>query len=353
MALVAEAPDAGTLAAGDRLAGARAAGEPLAGDGIADDPFAPILALRGAVVLDGGLATQLEAQGNSLADPLWSARLLLENPAEIVRAHLAFFRAGAAVATTASYQATFEGFAARGIDRAAAVDLMRRSVALASEARATWRAERPPDDHATLLVAASIGPYGAFLANGGEYTGRYGRSVAQLRDFHRERLEVLAATDADLLACETIPELEEGIALAELLDATPGARGWLSFSCTDGAHLRSGAAVEEAFALAEQSSRVLAVGINCTAPEHMDELLARARGATSKPLIVYPNSGEGWDPVARRWTRTTGPTVDATAARRWIDEGATIVGGCCRVSPDQIREVAAVVSKLARRRTDA
>ncbi len=148
----------------------------------ADDPLAPIVARRGIVVLDGGLATKLEAQGNSLADALWSARLLLENPGEIVRAHLAFYRAGAAVATTASYQATFEGFAARGIDHAGAIGLLRRSVALASEARAAWQAERPPADLGPLLVAASIGPYGAFLANGGEYTGRYGRSVAELRD---------------------------------------------------------------------------------------------------------------------------------------------------------------------------
>ena len=325
----------------------------LAGHRFADDPFAPILAKCGVVVLDGGLATQLEAQGNSLADPLWSARLLLENPGEIVRAHLAFYRAGATVATTASYQATFEGFAARGIDRTGAIDLLRRSVALASQARAAWRAERPSDDHGTLLVAASIGPYGAFLANGGEYAGRYGRSVAQLRDFHRERLEVLAATEADLLACETIPELEEGIALVELLEATPGARGWLSFSCADGAHLRSGAVVEEAFGLAQQSERVLAVGVNCTAPEHVDELLARARSATSKPLIVYPNSGEGWDPVARWWTAAAGPTVDETAARRWIEEGATIVGGCCRVVPDQIGAVSAMVANLASGRMDA
>jgi len=319
----------------------------------ADDPFAPILALRGIVVLDGGLATQLEAQGNSLADALWSARLLLENPGEIVRAHLAFYRAGAAVATTASYQATFEGFAARGIDHAGAIGLLRRSVALASEARAAWQAERPPADLGPLLVAASIGPYGAFLANGGEYTGRYGRSVAQLRDFHRERLEVLTETEADLLACETIPELEEGIALVELLEATPGARGWLSFSCADGARLRSGATVEEAFALAEQSSRVLAVGVNCTGPEFVDELLARARGATAKLLIVYPNSGEGWDPDTKTWIGAAGPTVDGPAARRWIEAGATIVGGCCRVSPGQIEAVSAMVATLGHGRVDA
>lgn len=323
------------------------AGRPETGPS-ADDPLAPLVALHGVLVLDGGLATQLEAQGNSLADPLWSARLLVENPGEILRAHLAFYRAGASIATTASYQATFEGFAARGIDHAVAIGLLRRSVALASEARAAWRAERAPDDTGPLLVAASVGPYGAFLANGAEYAGRYGRSVSELRAFHRERLQVLVATEADMLACETIPEIEEGIALVELLEETPGARGWLSFSCADGARLRSGAAVEEAFALAERSARVLAVGVNCTAPQYVDELLVRARSVTSKPLIVYPNSGEGWDAVAKRWIDVGGPTVDGDAARRWIAEGAMIVGGCCRVSPRQIGAVAEVVAQLAR-----
>ncbi len=311
------------------------------------DPLTLLLHDQGVVVLDGGLATQLEAQGNSLEDPLWSARLLLEDPTEIMRAHLAFYRAGAAVATTVSYQATFEGFASRGIDHAGAVGLLRRSVELASEARAARQAELPADDDGRLLVAASIGPYGAMLANGGEYRGRYGRSVAELRAFHRERLEVLAATDADVLACETIPELEEGIALVELLAEAPGAQGWLSFSCADGARLRSGAPVEEAFALAEQSPRVLAIGVNCTAPQHVDELLARARNVTSRPLIVYPNSGEGWDAATKHWIDVGGPTVDGRAARRWVKEGASIVGGCCRVTPVQIAAVAAAVTGAA------
>ena len=314
---------------------------------LADNPLASLVARHGVVVLDGGLATQLEAQGNDLADVLWSARLLVENPGEIMRAHLAFFRAGAAIATTASYQATFEGFAVRGIERAAAIGLLQRSVALAAEARAAWRAERSPLDTGPLLVAASIGPYGASLADGAEYRGRYGRSAGELRAFHRERLEVLVATAADLLACETIPELEEGVVLVALLEETPGARGWLSFSCADGARLRSGAPVEEAFALAEQSSRVLAIGVNCTAPQHVDELLARARSATSKPLIVYPNSGERWDACAKRWIDGDGPIVDGPAAQRWIRAGAAIVGGCCRVSPAQIRAVAAAAAGAA------
>ncbi len=326
---------------------ARAGAGTLETSPLADNPLASLVARHGVVVLDGGLATQLEAQGNDLADPLWSARVLVENPGEITRAHLAFYRAGAAIATTASYQATFDGFAARGIDHAAAISLMRRSVALAAAAREAWRAERSAHDTGALLVAASIGPYGASRADGTEYRGRYGRSVGELRDFHRERLEVLVATEADLLACETIPELEEGVALVELLEETPGARGWLSFSCADGARLRSGAAVEEAFALAEQSSRVLAIGVNCTAPQHVDELLERARSTTSKPLIVYPNSGERWDAVARRWIDENGPTVDGPAAQRWIRAGATIVGGCCRVSPAQVRAVAGAVAQLA------
>jgi homocysteine S-methyltransferase len=304
-------------------------------------------------VLDGGLATQLEAQGNDLSDALWSARLLIERPEEIRRAHLAFYRAGARVAITASYQATVEGFARRGIGRDEAVGLILRSVALACEAREAYRDECGSFDPDPLLVAASIGPYGAFLADGSEYRGRYGLSVQALADFHRERLEVLAASEADLLACETIPELEEGVALVGLLAETSGVAAWLSFSCVDGARLRSGAPVEEAFALADSSGAVVAVGVNCTAPEHVAELVARARHVTAKPIVVYPNSGEGWNAEARRWMaglsseqsswRGTAQASAGEAALSWLRAGATLVGGCCRVRPAEIAEIAAAI----------
>ena len=301
----------------------------------------------GPLVLDGGLATQLEAQGNDLSDALWSARLLVERPEEIRRAHLTFYRAGARVATTASYQATVDGFARLGITRDQALGLMRLSVDLASQARDAYRAECAPFDPDPLLVAASVGPYGAFRADGSEYRGRYGLSVAALRDFHRERLTVLVDTPADLLACETIPELEEGEALADLFADVPGAAGWLSFSFADGARLRSGAPAEEAFALADTSAAVVAVGLNCTSPEFALELVERARAVTAKPIVVYPNSGENWDATARAWTAApaghSAVAQPAEAARAWLDAGATLVGGCCRVTPAALAEMAAAV----------
>jgi homocysteine S-methyltransferase len=293
----------------------------------------------GVLVLDGGLATQLEAQGHDLSDRLWSARLLAEAPDAIVDAHLAFFRAGARVAITASYQATFDGFAARGIGHDDAVRLLERSVALAREARDRYRSERTAAGAAAvepLLVAASIGPYGAMLADGSEYRGRYGLTVDQLAAFHRERLRVLAAAGPDLLAAETIPELEEGIAIAALLDEIPGAAAWITFSCADGEHLRSGAPFADAVAAVSRTAGVLAVGVNCTAPEHVESLVRIARSVTAKPVVVYPNSGEGWDAAARRWTGEAGARVDPDTAARWHAAGATLIGGCCRVTPDQI-----------------
>ena len=250
------------------------------------------------ILLDGGLATQLEADGHDLSDALWSARLLLEEPEAIVRAHLAYFRAGARVATTASYQATFEGFARRGIAHDEAAALMRRSVDLADEARTRDTAEREAAGtpaEAPRFVAASVGPYGAMLADGSEYRGRYGLSVAQLRDFHRERLAVLASTGADVLAVETIPELEEAVAVADLLAGTPDAVAWVSFACADGGHIRSGAPLEEAVAAVDGVPGVVAVGINCTPPEHVEEAIARIAAVSRLPIVVYPNSGEGWD----------------------------------------------------------
>ena len=292
-------------------------------------------------MLDGGLATQLEAQGADLSDALWSARLLVEDPAAIVDAHLAYYRAGARVATTASYQATFEGFARRGIGRDEAARLLRRSVELAAEARDRLAGEAPGGP--ARFVAASIGPYGAMLADGSEYRGRYGRSVAELRDFHRDRLRVLASTDADVLAVETIPEVEEAAAVAELLTETPGAAAWVSFSCADGQRIRSGAAIEEAVAVVATTPAVVAVGVNCTAPEHVPELVARIAAVTGLPVVVYPNSGEAWDARGRRWTGDPGAGVDGDAARAWLAGGAQLVGGCCRVTPDQIASIADAV----------
>ena len=305
--------------------------------------FRAALAAGETILLDGGFATQLEADGYDLSDALWSARLLADEPEGIVRAHLAYFRAGARVATTASYQATFEGFAGRGIGHDDAAALMRRSVELAAEARARFAAERQAagdTSPAPRFVAASIGPYGAMLADGSEYRGRYGRTVAQLRDFHRERLTILAETEADVLAVETIPEIEEAVALVELLRETPGAAAWVAFSCADGGHLRSGVPIEDAVAAVDGAPGVVAIGVNCTAPEHVDEAIARIAATTSLPIVVYPNSGEGWDAVAKEWTGSAAGRVDADAARRWQRAGARLVGGCCRVTPDQIRGLA-------------
>jgi homocysteine S-methyltransferase len=305
--------------------------------------IATVIADDRVLVLDGGLATQLEAQGCDLSDRLWSARLLVEDPEAIVAAHLAYFRAGARVATTASYQATFGGFAARGIGHDEAAGLLRRSVSLASIARDRFRAERAATgapDPGPLLIAASVGPYGAMLADGSEFRGRYGLTVDALADFHRERLAILAATGADLLAIETIPEREEAVAIARLLDETPGARAWVSFSCADAGHLRSGAPIEEAVGAVADSPAVVAVGVNCTGPEHVEALVRRVRAVTQKPVVVYPNSGEGWDAAARRWTGAQAGRVDGAAARRWHAAGANLIGGCCRVLPDQIALIA-------------
>ena len=290
------------------------------------------------VLLDGGLATELERRGHELSDALWSARLLLDQPAEIVATHLSYFRAGAQVATTASYQASFRGFAARGVSRDDAAALMRRSVELAREAAEVAAVET--GDGVRRYVAASVGPYGAVLADGSEYTGDYGITDVALRDFHRERAEVLATAGADLLAMETVPSEQEAAVLLEVLDEMPeGTRGWLSLTCADGATTRRGEDVDRVFALARGHSRVVAVGVNCTAPEHVEELVHRAVAASGKPAIAYPNSGESWDARARTWGGD-GAGVDGAAAQRWVATGARYVGGCCRVGATDIARLA-------------
>jgi len=283
------------------------------------------------LVADGGLATELEARGNDLSDALWSARLLMDAPEEILDAHLAFFRAGAVIATSASYQASFAGFARRGPDRREAAGLMRRSVELARAAR-----DQVAGDGQERWVAASAGPYGAALADGSEYRGRYGLSVRELAAWHRPRLEVLAAAAPDVLALETVPDVDEAEALVGALDGL-GVPAWLSYTIADG-RTRAGQPLADAFAVASGRPEVVAVGVNCCAPSDVLAAVAAAREVTGKPVIVYPNSGEEWDAGRRAWAGRS--RYSPAEPRQWIAAGASIIGGCCRVRPADIAEIA-------------
>ena len=285
-----------------------------------------------ALIADGGLATELEARGHDLSNGLWSARLLVEAPQEVTAVHTAFFRAGAMIATTASYQASFDGFADSGISRDDTVRLLRRSVELAKTAR-----DEVGD--AGRRVAASVGPYGAALADGSEYRGRYGLGVAQLEDWHRPRLEVLADAGADVLALETIPDVDEAEALVNLVQSL-GVPAWLSYTI-DGTRTRAGQPLADAFAVAVGVPEIVAVGVNCCAPDDVLPAIGQAR-ETGKPVIVYPNSGERWDSARRAWV---GPSrFSARLAVQWAAAGARVIGGCCRVRPADIAELASALA---------
>ena len=311
------------------------------------DPCQPFLQRFGVMILDGAMATELERRGADLADPLWSAKILVESPALIREVHYDYFLAGADVATTASYQASFSGFRQRGIGTERAAELMRLSVSLASEARDRYWAEPAHrTERLRPLVAASIGPYGAFLADGSEYRGAYGLSVAELMAFHRPRMAQLATSGADLLACETIPCQVEGEALVRLLAEFPHITAWLSFSCCDAVHVCHGELFTDCVALANQTEQVVAVGVNCTPPQYVETLLKAAYATTTKPLIAYPNSGEIWDGAAKCWAPDTGMKDFAAQVRRWYAVGGRLIGGCCRTTPDDIRDIATALRGL-------
>lgn len=295
-------------------------------------PLAAALS-AGTILLDGGLSNQLEAQGCDLSDALWSARLLADGPGQIEAAHTAYVRAGAQVLITASYQASFEGFRQRGIGRAEAAGLFARGVELAR--RAAGAVDRD------VWVAASVGPYGAVTADGAEYRGRYGLTVRELERFHRPRIEALAAAGPDVLALETVPDMDEAQALLRVA-AECGLPVWLSYTVA-GDRTRAGQRLEEAFGLVVGDEQVVAAGVNCCDPADVDGALRTAAQVTGKPVVVYPNSGERWDAKGRRWAG--GATFDPGRVRAWQDAGARLIGGCCRVGPATIAGLAALLGE--------
>jgi homocysteine S-methyltransferase len=303
------------------------------------NPVADFLRERAYLLLDGALATELERRGADLNDPLWSAKVLLERP-ELIRAlHYDYFMAGADVATTASYQATFAAFAERGIAAGRAAQLLRESVSLALAARADFQRNAGTRAGPQPLVAASLGPYGAALADGSEYRGGYSLSDAELAEFHRPRLMALIPAGADLLAFETIPSLREALVLARLLQQFPSCCAWLSFSCQDGLRTSEGQDVGACAQALDEFTQLVAIGVNCTAPEFVPSLLQRMRAQTDKPLLAYPNSGERYDAAAKRWHGHSTAQSFASQAHEWYEAGARLIGGCCRTTPADIRAI--------------
>jgi len=285
------------------------------------------------VLLDGGLSTALEERGHVLADALWTARLLLEAPSEVTAAHAAFVAAGAEVLITASYQVSEQGFVAAGLSAADARDALRASVGAARAAGGS-----------TALVAASVGPYGAILHDGSEYRGRYGLSIDELVAFHRARVDVLISARPDALAVETIPDLDEAQALAQVLAALPpGAPpAWVSFSCGPGGALASGDDVADAAAAVAAVPGVVAVGVNCTAPGDVTAALARVRSVTDLPLVAYPNRGGHWDAASGTWGESAG-VVDTAVVGEWLALGVRLLGGCCGYGPEALSQLASAV----------
>jgi len=304
---------------------------------VPSNPFERFQDQQGVTVLDGGLATSLEAFGHDLDDDLWSAKILLEDPDAVCRVHTDFLLAGADCVISATYQASVPGFVARGLTHDRALEVLDRAVSLAVEARDTfWGDAENRDQRLRPLVAASVGPYGAYRADGSEYTGAYGLSDEGLLDFHEERWRILAESAADLMGCETIPSLQEAEVLLELLRRTPDRWAWMSFTCRDGGHLGDGSSLAAAVTTCDAVPQVAAVGINCTPPEYVSELISVVRSATEKPIIVYPNAGGKYDAARKTWEGDA-PQHDWPAlVAEWRDLGASVIGGCCRVSPADV-----------------
>ncbi|CAA0829168.1 Homocysteine S-methyltransferase 1 [Striga hermonthica] len=307
----------------------------------------------GCAIVDGGFATQLEKHGTSINDPLWSALCLIKDPHLINRVHLEYLEAGADVIVTSSYQATIPGFVSRGLSTEEAESLLTKSVKIATEARDKFWASvkrRSVGKYNRALVAASIGSYGAYLADGSEYSGNYGPKVTleKLKDFHRRRLQVLVKAGPDLLAFETIPNKLEAQACVELLDEeNVEIPSWICFSSVDGENAPSGESFAECLEVINKSSIVRAVGINCAPPHFILSLIHRFKELTSKAIVVYPNSGEIWDGVAKRWLPSKCFDDDKFEifAGKWRDAGAQIIGGCCRTTPSTIQGISEVLKE--------
>lgn len=291
------------------------------------------------VILDGALGTELENRGCNLNDPLWSSRIVMDSPEVIKDIHKDYFEAGADCAISATYQATIEGFIDKGMTKEEAVQLMKKAVQIAIDARDEFWLENKSNNRPKPFVAAAVGPYGAYLIDGSEFKGGYKVSEDELVEFHRERIEILVESGAEILACETIPCLSEAKALVKVLKDFPNVYAWIAFSAKNGLHVSNGESIAECAAYLEQQKQIAAIGINCSSPKYVDSLITEIKNNSSKPIIVYPNSGEAYDVASKTWDEQCSISNFGKDTKRWYELGATIIGGCCRTNPSDIAEI--------------
>lgn len=311
------------------------------------NPVEQILREFPAMILDGAMATELENYGCNLNDNLWSAKVLMENPELIKRVHMDYFKAGADCALTASYQATVEGYMQRGLNEAEAIELIKKSVQIAISARDEfWGNTDNQSNRPKPLVAASVGPYGAYLADGSEYRGDYSLTEEGLANFHRRRIKALVEAGADILACETIPCLVEAKAIVKVLKEFPNVYAWISFSAKDELHISDGDPVAECAKWLDVHEQVAAVGINCTSPNYIPSLIKEIQAQTTKPIVVYPNSGEEYDATSKTWSEASSAEDYGFSTQHWYEAGASLIGGCCKTKPSDIEAIATWARKL-------
>lgn len=304
------------------------------------DPVKNILEKYQTLIVDGALATELEGYGCDLNDPLWSARVLIENPELIYKVHKEYFLAGADCAITASYQATIDGFKQRGIQEEEGIKLIKKTVELAKQARDDFWEEHKSNGRPKPIVAASVGPYGAYLADGSEYVGNYGVDDEILRAFHEARIKALIEAEADVLAFETIPSLQEAKVLSGLLEKFQPAYAWLSFSLKNEKEISDGSALKVCAEAFKEHPQIVAVGVNCSATSVVTEAIRTLHHYSSKPVIVYPNSGEAYDAETKTWHGSSTGKGFHEESKDWYEAGARLIGGCCRTSPQHIKELA-------------
>ncbi|WP_281613837.1 homocysteine S-methyltransferase [Flammeovirga sp. SubArs3] len=289
---------------------------------------------KNTLLLDGGLSNALEDLGYDLNHELWSAKLLIENPQAIIDAHLLYLEAGADIIITSSYQSTIEGWEKQGYTYQEAIVLLEKSTTLALEARKVYHQKYSSDKR--IWIAGSIGPYGAYLADGSEYRGNYSLSIKDLIEFHTERVKVIDHTKIDLLAFETIPSFDEVKAISSLLSTTQH-KGWITVSCKNERELNDGTPIKEVAEYLSNQKNLFGFGVNCTKPEFISELIQDITSTTlSTRVIVYPNAGLVYDSNEKKWRGTAEPLGCEFMAKQWKKAGANVIGGCCQMGPDHI-----------------
>ena len=288
-------------------------------------------------LLDGSMSFPMEQLGYNLKNKLWTGKALINNPDLIKDIHKGYIDAGADFISTSTYQISFDRLKNMGYQSEEIKKIFQKSVDIVKDAIEESKLKKE------IKIVGSFGPYASYDPEASEYIGEYDSTDIEIKKFHLNNIRIIEETDLDIILYETIPCLREIKILSEALSHSTK-EIWISITCNEEMEFRDGSSFKDACEIISKIEKITTMGINCFSPLLVKKAIDLLKKYSNKKILIYPNSGEIYNPKERFWTGNN--EFNNSMIKNWLSLYPDIIGGCCRIGYDDIKKMRVEIDKF-------